>query len=116
MAVGKRAIGEMLPGFWALGQRVGSAKEALLAGTGITEAEFASAAARLRVGEDAAAVLDERYARAFSLTGTPEQCLYAAACCAEVGVTELALTFGGSGAREAMVALSAVLANEASDR
>jgi 5,10-methylenetetrahydromethanopterin reductase len=116
MAAGKRAVGEMLPGFWALGQRVGSAKEALLAGTGITEAEFASAAARLRAGEDAVAVLDERYARAFSLTGTPEQCLRAAVRCAEAGVTELALTFGGSGAREAMFALTVVLANEASDR
>lgn len=91
----KRAVGEMVPGFWALAQKLGSAKDALLAGTNITEQEFASTAAHLRAGEDAAQALDERFAMAFSLAGTPEDCLAGAARFAEAGVTELALTFGG---------------------
>lgn len=91
----KRAIGGMLPGFWKLGQKLGSAKQGLITGTGITEAEFASAAARLQAGEDAAYVLDNRYVTAFSLAGTPEDCLITARRYRAVGVTELALTFGG---------------------
>jgi 5,10-methylenetetrahydromethanopterin reductase len=110
MAAGKRAVGEMLPGFWALAQRVAPAKEALLSGTGIAEEEFAAAVARLRAGEDAAAVLDERYANAFSLVGTPDECLASAARYAEAGITELALTFGGPAAREAIEALAGALA------
>ncbi|HEU5017560.1 MAG TPA: LLM class flavin-dependent oxidoreductase [Pseudolabrys sp.] len=110
LAAGKRAVGEMLPGFWALGQRVPSAKEALLAGVGISEAEFAAVAVRLRAGEDAADVLDARYAQAFSLVGTPEDCLAAAERYAEAGVSELALTFDGPSAIEAIETLSHALA------
>jgi 5,10-methylenetetrahydromethanopterin reductase len=91
----KRAVGEMVPGFWALGQKLGSAKDALLTGTNIVEQEFAAAAARLRAGEDAAQALDDRFAVAFSLAGTPDDCLAGAARYAEAGVTELALTFAG---------------------
>ena len=95
MDVAKRAVGEMVPGFWTLGQKLSSAKDALLAGTNITEKEFATAAARLRAGEDAAQVLDERFATAFSLAGKPEDCLASACRYGAAGVTELALTFGG---------------------
>jgi alkanesulfonate monooxygenase SsuD/methylene tetrahydromethanopterin reductase-like flavin-dependent oxidoreductase (luciferase family) len=91
----KRAVGEMVPGFWALGQKLGSAKDALLTGTNIAEQEFAAAATRLRAGEDAAQALDDRFAVAFSLAGTPDDCLAGAARYAEAGVTELALTFAG---------------------
>jgi 5,10-methylenetetrahydromethanopterin reductase len=95
MAVAKRAVGEMVPGFWALGQKLGSAKEALLAGTKISEDEFSAASTRLRAGEDAALVLDDEFATAFSLVGTPEDCLKGAMKYGSAGVTELALTFSG---------------------
>lgn len=106
----KRAIGTMLPGFWSLGQKLDSAKKGLITGTHIAEAEFATAAARLQAGEDAADVLDERYVTAFSLAGTPEDCLVAARRYRVAGVTELALTFDGLTARENIQRLGNVLA------
>ncbi len=58
IAAAKRAVGEMLPTYWRLGQRLeGEAKQALTMESGISEAEFAAAAERLRAGEDAAVVL-----------------------------------------------------------
>lgn len=110
MDVAKRAVGEMVPGFWALGQKLSSAKDALLAGTNITESEFVSAAAHLRAGEDATIALDERFAVAFSLVGTSEDCLAGAARYAEAGVTELALTFGGPTALDDIKQLGQALA------
>jgi len=95
---GKRAVAAMLPGFWALGQKIGSAKDALLSGTGIEEQQFASAAVRLRAGESPTDVLDEQMVRAFALIGAPDECLAAASRYAEAGVTELALTFAGPNA------------------
>lgn len=106
----KRAIGGMLPGFWNLGQKLGSAKQGLTTGTGITEAEFASAAGHLQAGEDAADVVDERYVAAFSLAGTPDDCLTAARRYRAAGVTELALTFSGPTAAEDIHRLGKVLA------
>jgi 5,10-methylenetetrahydromethanopterin reductase len=102
LAMAKRAVGEMVPGFWALGQKQSLAKEALLAGTGISEHEFADAAAALRAGEDPVQVLDERYATAFALAGTPEECRAAAETYGQAGVTELALTFSGATALQDM--------------
>ena len=102
LRAGRRAVGEMIPGFWALGQKLGSAKEALLTGTGIGEAEFASAAARLRSGEDAVHVLDHRFVTAFCLAGTPDDCLAGASRFAAAGVAELALTFDGPNALESI--------------
>lgn len=107
----KRAIGEMLPGFWSLGQKLESAKDGLIAGTHISEGEFATAAARLHAGEDATDVLDERYVAAFSLAGTPEDCLVAAHRYRVAGVTELALTFGTSAAGEDIRRLGEALAS-----
>jgi len=110
MNAAKRAIGEMLPGFWNLGKKLGSAKQGLMTGTGITEAEYGNAVGRLQAGEDAADVLDERYVAAFSLSGTPDDCLAAARQCRTAGVTELALTFGGPTAVEDIRRLGKVLA------
>jgi 5,10-methylenetetrahydromethanopterin reductase len=98
----KREIAAMLPGFWALGQRLPAARQALLAGSGIAEAEFAEAAARLKAGERAEAVLDFRYVAAFALAGTAEDCRTQAAAFAAAGVTELALTFSGPSAADDM--------------
>jgi 5,10-methylenetetrahydromethanopterin reductase len=91
----KRAVGEMLPAYWALGERLPGARQALLQGSGITEAEFAVAATRLKAGEGAAAVLDDRYVAAFTIAGNADDCRIQAAAVAAVGVTELALTFSG---------------------
>ena len=98
----KRAVGEMLPVYWALGGRLAAAKTALMAGSGIAEAEFAVAAQRLRAGEDADTVLDERYVAAFALAGTPADCRAQLSAAAAAGVTEVALTFAGAEAEAEM--------------
>jgi hypothetical protein len=64
-------------------------------GSGISDAEFAATAERLRAGEDAAAVLDGRFVEAFAIAGTAADCAAQVAACGEAGVTELALTFSG---------------------
>jgi 5,10-methylenetetrahydromethanopterin reductase len=91
----KRAVGEMLPAYWALGERLPAARKALLLGSHIAEAEFAGAVARLKSGEAAEVVLDDRYVSAFALAGTAEDCRVQAAAFAEIGVSELALTISG---------------------
>jgi 5,10-methylenetetrahydromethanopterin reductase len=106
----KRMIGEMLPRFWALGQKVGAAKEALLSGTHISEGEIAVAVARLKAGDDAAQVLDDRYAEAFSLVGTADECLLRARGYKAAGIDELALTFSGGQAVDAITAIGAAVA------
>ena len=94
----KRAVADMLPAYWALGQRLPGARQALMDGSGITEDEFAAAVGRLKTGEAADVVLDDRYVAAFTLAGTAEDCRDQAAAYAAAGVTELALTFSGSSA------------------
>ncbi|MBK8008800.1 MAG: LLM class flavin-dependent oxidoreductase [Rhizobiales bacterium] len=105
----KRMIGEMLPRFWSLGQKLDSAKEALLAGTNISEPEFSGVAARIRSGEDPASVLDDRFATAFSVCGTPDECLALAKIYKANGVDALALTFGGSNAKDEIKAIGEAL-------
>jgi 5,10-methylenetetrahydromethanopterin reductase len=105
----KRTVGEMLPRFWGLGQRVASAKHALLAGTNISEEEYATSASRIRAGEDPADVLDERHAAAFSLYGTADECLMLARKYKAAGVDELALTFSGSDAKDQIALIGAAL-------
>jgi alkanesulfonate monooxygenase SsuD/methylene tetrahydromethanopterin reductase-like flavin-dependent oxidoreductase (luciferase family) len=56
----KQAVAEMLPAPWALGQRLPTANRALLEGSDISAAECAIAVGRLKQGEPAATVLDER--------------------------------------------------------
>ncbi len=105
----KRRVGDLLPGFWRLAQTLNSAKEGLLAGTGIAEAEFTAATARLSAGEAATDILDERFTAAFALAGTPDECLAAAEKYAAAGVCELALTFSGSNAIEDIRRIGAAL-------
>jgi 5,10-methylenetetrahydromethanopterin reductase len=106
----KRAVAEMLPGFWGLGQRMPAARRALLTGSGIAEAEFAAAIERLKQGEAAEAALDDRYVAAFALAGTASECRAQAAGYATAGVTELALTFTGPEAADDMAALGTAFA------
>jgi len=91
-----QAVAKMLPDYWMLGQRLPAAKQALLEGSGISEADFAAAVARLNAGEKAEAVLDQWFVQAFTLAGNMEDCRTKAAAYAAAGVTELALTFSGS--------------------
>lgn len=110
LGAAKQTVGELLPRFWALAQKLGSAKEGLLMGTEISEGDFSQAANRLRSGEDPTRVLDDRYARAFSLSGTPEECLAQAAEYKAAGIDELALTFSGPSAQAEIAAIGAALA------
>ena len=93
---GKRAVGAMLPNYWALAQRARFAKMGLLLDTGLSESEIAEAAGKIGAGEDPVKVLDERYTTAFSVAGTPDECLAVAGRYAEANVTELALTVSSS--------------------
>ena len=101
-----QAVAEMLPAYWALGQRLPAAKRALLEGSDISEAEFATAVGRLTQGEPAATVLDERYSAAFTMAGTAEDCRAQAAAYAAAGITELALTFSGANAAADMATVA----------
>ncbi len=116
IVAGKRMVGEMVPGFWALAQKFADARNALLTGTGIGEGALADAASRIAAGGDAAAVLDERYVEAFCLAGTPEDCLVAARACGEAGVTELALTFASATALQDVHVLAESLAGNRATR
>jgi 5,10-methylenetetrahydromethanopterin reductase len=93
VAAAKRMLGELVPGFWSLSQRVQSAREALFMGTGISADDFAAASARIKSGDDPATVLDSRFVDAFAIAGTPAQCLEQVARYGAAGVTEIALTF-----------------------
>jgi 5,10-methylenetetrahydromethanopterin reductase len=97
-----RAVAAMLPGYWRVGQRLPAAKQALLAGSGIAEMEFAAAVARLDAGDPPEAVLDERYVAALTIAGNADDCRRQAATYAHAGVTELALTFAEPDATAAM--------------
>jgi 5,10-methylenetetrahydromethanopterin reductase len=101
-ALAKQDIGEMLASFWSLGARVPSAKAALLCARTIPEPDFAAAAARLRAGEPAADILDDRFVKAFAIAGTAEDALAQARRYREAGVSELALSFAGQRAEPDM--------------
>jgi 5,10-methylenetetrahydromethanopterin reductase len=99
----KKSVADMLPTYWALAQRLPAANAALLTGTGLTAAEIGAAVDRLKSGETADVVLDDRYAEAFTIFGNAEDCRALAAAYAAAGVTELALTFSGATFAEDMV-------------
>ena len=94
-SLAKETIGDMLPGFWSLGQRVPAAKAALLRAGDLSEQDFAVAVGRLRAGEPAADALDDRFVAAFAIAGTAEDCLAQARRYREAGASELALSFVG---------------------
>jgi 5,10-methylenetetrahydromethanopterin reductase len=102
----KTAIGEMLPGYWALAQRTATARTALLRAAQLSEADFEQAIGRLRAGERAVDALDDRFVAAFAIAGTPADCLAQARHYGAAGATELALTFVGAYPEAAMEALA----------
>jgi 5,10-methylenetetrahydromethanopterin reductase len=91
----KATIGEMLPGFWTLAQRVPAAKSALLRAGDLAESDFAAAVARLHAGAPPSEALDDRFVAAFAIAGSAEDCLLQARRYRAAGATELALTFVG---------------------
>jgi len=105
----KTAIGEMLPGYWALAQRSAAARAALLRAADLSEADFERAVGRLRVGEGPAEVVDERFVAAFAIAGTPADCLAQARRYRAAGASELALTFVGTHPEAALEALAQAL-------
>jgi 5,10-methylenetetrahydromethanopterin reductase len=91
----KAAIGEGLTLLWPVGNDWPKRREAVVAESGIPRHDFAVALGRLRRGEDAVSVLDERFVAAFAIAGTIEECLEQAARFRATGVDELVLTFAG---------------------
>jgi 5,10-methylenetetrahydromethanopterin reductase len=91
----KTVIADMLTVFWPVGDNWPASKEAIVGESGIPRRDFAAALDRLRRGEPAGAVLDERFIVAFAIAGTAQECLQQAACYRRAGVDELALTFAG---------------------
>jgi 5,10-methylenetetrahydromethanopterin reductase len=90
------AIGEALPAYWSLAQRIPAAKSALLRARDLAEHDFARAVERLRAGGKAVDVLDARWVNAFAIAGTAQDCLAQAQQYFAAGATELALSFSGS--------------------
>jgi 5,10-methylenetetrahydromethanopterin reductase len=88
----KQTIGETLTLLWPRGDDWPKRREAVVAESGIPRAEFVDTLARLRQGEDAASVLDDRYVAAFALAGTGDECHRQAAHYGAAGVGELALS------------------------
>ena len=107
----KRAVADMLPAYWALAQRLPAAKAALLTGGRLSEADIAAAVDRLKAGDAADAVLDDRYPEAFTIFGNAEDCRALAARYAAAGVTELALTFSGPSYAEDMAYIGKAFAS-----
>jgi 5,10-methylenetetrahydromethanopterin reductase len=91
----KETIGDMLLGFWSLGQRVPAAKSALLRAGDLSEADLAAAVERLGAGENPSDALDDRFIAAFAIAGTATDCLAQARRYRDAGASELALTFVG---------------------
>jgi 5,10-methylenetetrahydromethanopterin reductase len=92
----KAAIGGMLNALWPSGEDWPAMRETIVRHSGIGKAEFVAALARLRAGEAAEAVLDDRFIAAFAIAGTAADCLSQAASYRRAGVHELALTFAGT--------------------
>jgi 5,10-methylenetetrahydromethanopterin reductase len=109
IAVAKEAVAAMLPNYWSLAQKIPFAKMGLLLGTNIEESEIAAAVAKLSAGVDPKQALDERFTDAFSIAGTAEDCLAAAAAYAEANVTDLALTMSSAEPGREIALLGAAL-------
>jgi len=102
-------IGEALTLLWPIGDEWPQRREAAVEATGVPRHEFRAALDRLRLGEAAADVLDDRFVDAFALAGTAEECLRQAARYHRAGVDELALTFAGAEPVEQMTHLAKAL-------
>lgn len=91
----KPVLAGMLKTFWALAQKVPAARTSLIGHSGIPEVDFASMIGRLQTGASPGAAIDDRFVEAFSVAGTPEECLLRFADYRDAGVSDLVLTFVG---------------------
>jgi 5,10-methylenetetrahydromethanopterin reductase len=92
----KATLGEMLSAYWTMGEKWPAIREAMLRGSGIAEDQFVAAINRIKAGEKAADVLDDRFVDAYSIAGNVDDCLAAIGRFGEIGVTQLVVTFVGS--------------------
>lgn len=92
----KATLGEMLSAYWTMGEKWPATREAMLRGSGIPQEEFVAAVTRIKAGEKAADVLDDRFVDAYSIAGNADDCIAAMRRFGEIGVTELIVTFVGS--------------------
>ena len=92
----KVALGDMLIALWPGGTDWPALRETIVEQSGIPKPAFVAALDRLRRGEAADRVLDDRFVEAFAIAGTAEDCLAAAARYRQAGVGELALSFAGA--------------------
>jgi 5,10-methylenetetrahydromethanopterin reductase len=105
----KHAVGGMLTTFWPTGGDWPALRDTIVECSGIAKPEVIAALARLRCGEPADTVLDDRFIAAFAIAGTAEDCLVQAAQYRRSGVAELVLTFGGPQPEADMAHFAAVL-------
>jgi 5,10-methylenetetrahydromethanopterin reductase len=91
----KATVGEMLSAYWTMGEKWPAVRDAMLRGSGIPEPEFVAAIGRIKAGEKAVDVLDERFTDAYSIAGNADDCLTAMNRFGDIGVTELVITFVG---------------------
>lgn len=89
------AIAGMLAMFWPSDRDWPPLRDTIVGHTGIPKPEIVAALDRLRRGQPAEAVLDERYIAAFAVAGTAEDCFAQAQRFRRAGVDELVLTFAG---------------------
>jgi 5,10-methylenetetrahydromethanopterin reductase len=102
----RRGLGELLAALWPRTESWPSWRETIVAESGIPRTEFAAALGRLRRGELAEAVLDDRWVAAFALAGTAEECRAQARAYRAAGVAELALALIGPDPATAIADLS----------
>jgi 5,10-methylenetetrahydromethanopterin reductase len=94
--VAKSVIGEMLSAFWPVDADWPEIRETIVALSGIAKSDVVEALERLRRGEPATEVLDDRYVAAFAIAGDARDCQADAERYRSAGVNELVLTFAGN--------------------
>ena len=89
----------MLIALWPTGNDWPAQRETIVRLSGIARPEMVGALDRLRRGERAGRVLDDRFISGFALAGTAEQVIAQAVQYRRAGADELALSFAGTAAR-----------------
>jgi len=111
----KKTIAHMLTAFWPSGHDWPALRDEIVRHSGIPKPEIIDALARLRRGEQANDVFDERYVEAFAIAGTTEDCLDRFAQFRAAGVDEVALSFAGDQPAADMAELAGALAGRSRD-
>lgn len=105
----KAAVGAMLTAFWPADEDWPPSRETIIACSGIAKPEVVAVLNRLRRGEPAESVLDDRFVAAFAVAGTTEDCLVQAAAYRSAGAAELVMTFAGPEPASEMVQFAEAL-------